>query len=66
MDLLEVQSWTPLPELPEKNGLVFMRRGRLHLHVLLPYRKMSVEVPVMEVPREDRKIRGIVWQNDNI
>jgi hypothetical protein len=66
MDQLEIQSWSPLPGLPEKNGLVFMRRGRLYLNVLLPYRKISGEVSVMEVPREDGKVHGIVWQNNSI
>jgi hypothetical protein len=36
-----------------------MRRGRLYLHVLLPYRKVYVEISVMEVPREVVKIHGI-------
>jgi hypothetical protein len=60
-DQLEIQSWTPLPELQG-----FMRRGRLYLHVPLPYRKIWVEVSVMEVPRYDVKIHGIVWLNDSI
>jgi hypothetical protein len=43
-----------------------MRRGRLYLHVFLPYRKISVDVSVMKVPREDVKFHGIVWQNVSI
>jgi hypothetical protein len=66
MDQLEIQSWSPLPGLPEENGPVFMRRGSLYLQVLLPYRKFPVEVSVMEVPREDGKFHGIVWQNNSI
>jgi hypothetical protein len=43
-----------------------MRVERLYLHVLQPYRKIFVEVSVMEMPREDMKIHGIVWQSDSI
>jgi hypothetical protein len=46
----------------QKKWPSFMRRGRLYLHVLIPYRKIWIEVSVMEVSSEDVTIHGIVWQ----